>query len=122
MTKRFSRSIKAALNGFSHVLIFELNFKIMVVAAFAVVALMLYFPTTRSEKAILLVMIFAVLILELINSVIERIIDFMHIGHHEKIREIKDLMASIVLVVSVAAASIGLLIFWPYVSGLVISH
>jgi diacylglycerol kinase len=115
MTKRFERSIKAALSGFRHVLVFELNFKIMFIVAIFVVGLMLYFPTSRTEKALLLVMIFAVLVLELVNSVIERIIDFVHIGHHEKIREIKDLMASIVLVVVFASASIGVLVFWPYV-------
>ena len=114
MTKRFTRSIKSALSGFRHVLVFELSFKIMCVIALAVVGAMLYFPTSRTEKAILLVMIFSVLVLELVNSVIERVIDFVHIGHHDKIREIKDLMASIVLVVSLAAASIGILIFWPY--------
>ncbi len=116
MIRRFSKSIKAAISGFRHVLVFELSFKVMLVIAFFVIGAMLYFPTTRTEKAILLVMIFAVLVLELVNSVIERMIDFMHIGHDEKIKEIKDLMASIVLVVSLAAASIGILIFWPYVA------
>ena len=116
---RLVKSIKAALSGFKHVLIFELNFKIMLVIALFVIGAMFYFPTTRIEKAILLVMIFAVLVLELVNSVIERVIDFVHIGHHEKIREIKDLMASIVLIVSLAAASIGILIFWPYLKALI---
>lgn len=114
MTKRFNRSIKAAFSGFRHVLVFELNFKIMVIVAIIVIGMMLYFPTSRTEKGILLVMIFAVLVLELVNSVIERLIDFVHIGHHDKIREIKDLMASIVLVVAFAAIAIGILIFWPY--------
>ncbi len=118
MTKRFERSIKAALSGFRHVLVFELNFKIMVIVALIIVAMMFYFHTTMLETAVLLVMIFAVLVLELINSVIERILDFVHIGHHEKIREIKDLMASIVLVVVFASAAIGILIFWPYVINL----
>ncbi len=118
MTKRFNRSIKAALSGFRHVLVFELNFKIMVIIAIAVIGLMLYFPTSTLEKAVLLVMIFAVLVLELVNSVIERIIDFVHIGHHEKIREIKDLMASIVLVVVFAAGAIGILVFWPHFKAL----
>ena len=116
--KRFNKGIRAALNGFKHVLVFETNFKIMFLVAILVIGAMLYFPTSRVEKAILLVMVFAVLILELINSVLERVIDFVHIGHREEIKEIKDLMASIVLVVSLAAASIGLLIFWPYFKAL----
>src|SRR3989344_3684482 len=108
------RSLRAAWNGFKDVMVHEYTFRKMTVAAILVIILMFYFPTTRNEKAILLIMVFAVLTLELINSVIERIMDFIHMEHHEKVGEIKDLMAAIVLTVSVAAASVGLVIFWPY--------
>lgn len=107
--------MRAAFNGFKDVLLFENTFKVMLVLAIMVIAAMFYFDVSRTEKAILLVMIFAVLVLELVNSVIERIMDFVYIGHHDQVKEVKDLMASIVLVVSFAAASIGLLIFWPYI-------
>ena len=119
MMHRLGKSFKAAWNGLKDVLVFESTFRIMVVIAIFVIAAMLYFPTSRTEKAILLVMIFAVLILELLNSVIERIMDFVYIGHHEHVKEIKDLMASIVLVISFAALAIGTLVFWPHVAELI---
>lgn len=121
MITKISRSLKAAWNGFRDVMVFEHVFRTMVVIAALIVAAMFYFPTTQTEKAIILVMIFAVLLIELVNSVVERIMDFIHPGEHEKVREIKDLMASISLVTALGAAVIGLMIFWPYLAVLVSS-
>lgn len=114
MTKKLSHSLKAARNGLKDVLIKEKSFKIMLIIAFLVIGAMFYFPTSRIEKVALLIMIFSVLILELINSVIERLLDFLHPLPDEQIKTIKDLMAAIVLVVSAGAAIIGSIIFLPY--------
>ena len=112
--KRFFKSVGYAWSGVRDILLHEKNFKLMLVAALLTVSAMFYFPTERIENAILLVMIFVVLVLELINSVIERIMNFIHKEHHESIRDIKDLMAAIVLFVSFGALIIGLYILGPY--------
>lgn len=114
MTKKLSNSFKAAWNGLKDVLIKEKSFKIMLIIAFLVIAAMFYFPTSRIEKAALLIMIFSVLILELINSVIERFLDFLRPLPDEQIKTIKDLMAAIVLIVSAGAAVVGSVIFLQY--------
>lgn len=116
MTKKIRESFKAAFNGLKETLISERSFKIMLAAALLVIGAMFYFPTSRIEKVALLLMIFSVLILELVNSVIERLLDFLHPLPDSQIKIIKDLMAAIVLVVSVGAAIIGLVIFLPYLS------
>ena len=79
-----------------------------------VVAAMFYFPTSRLEKVVLLLATFSVLILELINSAVERIMDVVTTEHDERIRVIKDLMAAIVLLTSLGSAIVGFLIFYPY--------
>lgn len=114
MIKNLINSFKSALNGLKGILIRETSFKIMAVIAVLIIAAMFYFPTSRIEKAALLIMIFSVLILELINSVIERLLDFLHPLPDEQVKIIKNLMAAIVLVVSIGAAIIGLVIFLPY--------
>jgi undecaprenol kinase len=86
------------------------------IAAF-VAAAMFYFPTSRLEKVVLLLAILSVLILELINSTVERIMDVVTSEHDDRIRVIKDLMAAIVLLASFGAAIIGILIFLPYIRG-----
>lgn len=112
--KNLLRSFRAALRGFWQVLRLEPTFKWMVLAGLMVLAGIIYFSPTRTEDIALLTMIFAVLGLELVNSVLERFLDFIQPHHDERVQAIKDVMAAIVLLVSAGAAVIGLMIFLPY--------
>ncbi|MEK7555382.1 MAG: diacylglycerol kinase family protein [Patescibacteria group bacterium] len=112
--RKLKNSFIAAFSGLKDTLLEERSFKIMFITAFLVVATMFYFPTSRIKKVALLLMIFSVLILELINSIIERLLDFIHPFPNGQVKIIKDLMAAVVLVVSIGAAIIGLVIFLPY--------
>jgi diacylglycerol kinase len=114
MAKKLIGGFRAAWNGLKETIIFERSFKIMLFIGAFVAGAMFYFPTSRLEKVILLLVTFAVLILELINSTVERIMDFISPQHDERVRIIKDLMAAIVLLASGAAALVGTLIFLPY--------
>lgn len=111
---RLFRSFKSAISGIKEVLVKEVSFKLMLIVGLIVIFLMFYFPTKRLEKVALLTMIFAVLTLELINSTIERVLDFLEPKYNHTIKEIKDLTAGIVLVISIGAGLVGLVIFLPY--------
>ncbi len=52
--------------------------------------------------------------MELINTAIEEIVDFVSPGRHEKAGKIKDLAAAAVLIVSIVAFIIAIIIFIPY--------
>ncbi len=116
-TARTIKGFQAAWAGLKETLIKEISFKIMAAAAITVLFLMFIFPTSRAEKISLLLMIFAVLGIELVNSAIERFLNLINPAADEKVRIIKDLMAAIVLVASLGAAIIGIIIFWPYLFG-----
>jgi len=116
--KNIFKSFGVAWNGIWGTLVKEPAFKYFVGAGIAVIAAMLYFPTSRTEKGVLLTMIFAILTLELINSALERFLDFLQPGEDPRVRIIKDLLAAIVLVAALGAAAIGILIFWPYLKPL----
>ena len=60
-------------------------------------------------------LIAAVLILELINTVLEYFLNVIEPKIHIQAKIIKDIMAGAVLLMSAAAAILGLMIFWPYV-------
>lgn len=113
--KNLSDGFKAAFDGFKETLIHERIFKVMLIIAILVIAAMFYFPTGPLEKVVLLAAIFSVLVLELLNSVIERVMDFLSPEYNEQARIVKDLMAAIVLLASVGAVVIGLMIFVPYI-------
>ena len=70
------------------------------------------------ERVALLLLITAVLVLELINSVFERISDGLKPRLHPMVKDIKDIMAGAVFLSSLVAAIIGILIFWPYLQAL----
>src|SRR3989338_9208959 len=98
--KNIIESFRAAGNGFWFVLRHETTFKYMVAIGLLVLAGMLYFKTSRAENVALLTMVFTVLGLELINTVLERFLDFMDLKENGQIRTIKDLTAAIVLLAS----------------------
>lgn len=114
MIKNINKSFRAALAGLKETIIFEKSFRTMLIIGVLVVAAMFYFPTSRLEKVVLLLATLSVLILELINSAVERIMDVVTTEHDDRIRVIKDLMAAIVLLTSLGSAVVGFLIFYPY--------
>ncbi len=107
-------SFRHALHGVARVAREEQNFRIQLTCAAVVLVLMFVLPVPPGEKALLLLATALVLVLELLNSVFERLTDLMKPRVHHYVEDIKDIMAGAVLVASLGAAGIGLAIFWPY--------
>lgn len=80
------------------------------------------FHVTSSEFIILTLIIGSILALEMINSIFERIVDSFKPRIHPIVRDIKDIMAGTVLLVSVIAIIIGFTIFDSYILELVIGR
>jgi len=112
--KKLINSFKYAFRGVSRVWREEQNFRIQSCVALFVVILMVYLDLPGYEQAILMLAAVAVLVLELLNSAIERMVDMLKPRLHQYVEEIKDVTAAMVLVASLGAAVIGVLIFWPY--------
>jgi diacylglycerol kinase len=116
--RQFLDSLRHALRGVAVVFRHEQSFRLQVFAAFIAIILSFYFSISNYQLLLILVMIAAVLTLEIINSIFERIIDSFKPRIHPIVRDIKDIMAGAVLIVSVVAALVGITIFWPYVQKL----
>ena len=91
------------------------NFRVMLAAAVAVVALAAVYDVSGRDWAILLLCVGVVLASEAVNSAIERLADVVRPEPHPAIRDVKDVAAAAVLLLSCAAAAIGVLVFWPSV-------
>lgn len=113
--KKFLKSLKHALRGVRIVLAHEQSFRLQVLAAIIVFTLAGMLQVNLTEWIILLLMVGSVLVLELINSIFERIVDTFKPRIHPAVKDIKDIMAGAVLIASVIAAAVGLVIFYPYV-------
>lgn len=112
--KKLIGSFKNALKGLCLAIRYEQNFQIHLLISVFVLFLSFYFGLKVWEKVGLILVISSVLVLELINTIFERLSDILKPRIHHYIREIKDILAATVLIASIAAAIVGLLIFWPY--------
>lgn len=93
----------------------ERSFRIQTVAGLVVFAVMLIAPLSVFERAFLLLAIAAVIVLELLNSAVERMVDLFKPRLSQYVGDIKDLMSAAVLAASIFAAIIGFFIFWPHI-------
>lgn len=114
---RLIKSFRHAYNGLVYAFSKELNLRLELLAAMAVVAAMVILQVERWEAVSLLAVIFAVLILEMVNTLVERLVNIFKPRMHPYAKVIKDMMAAIVLLASFAAILVGIIIFWPYIVG-----
>jgi len=115
---QFKKSFSHAMRGLRYVVNHEKNFQNQMAIALIVLIFMIYFSVTRAEAVVLLLVIAGVLVMELFNTVMERVVDILKPRIHPYARLIKDLMAASVLIASLLAIVIGILIFYPYISDL----
>jgi len=111
--KRFFMSFKYAFQGIREGMRSEENFKFDLVVAVLVVASGFIYSLSPTEWALVIICIMTVLMSELINSCIEKIIDWISPEIHPNAKAIKDMAAGAVLIAAVGSAIIGLIIFVP---------
>jgi diacylglycerol kinase (ATP) len=115
-----SFSWKARLKSFKYawegiVSFFRLEYNAQIHLAITVLVLVLSVTLQLSKWEVIAVVfsIAIVWVVEMINTVIEKMMDFICIERHPQIKLIKDLAAGAVLVAAIAAAIIGCIIFIP---------
>ncbi len=112
--RQFTKSFRFALRGLWLVYRHEQNFRIQLIAYIAVLALAAFLRVQPWGLVAIVLAGGIVLVLECINSAVERLLDLVQPRLHGYVREIKDIMAAAVLVASVSAALIGIAILVPY--------
>lgn len=111
--KKRLKSFGFAFNGFIILFREEHNSRIHFIAAFFAVIAGFWLKISLIEWVAVVFAIGFVITLELINSAIENIADFISPEKHEMIKKIKDLAAAGVLVGAITSLTIGLIIFLP---------
>lgn len=77
-----------------------------------------YFNISSTEWSLQILSIGMVLGIEGMNTAVEKICDFIHPDHHERIGFIKDIAAGAVFFIALAAVAIGLFIYIPKIYSL----
>ena len=112
----FHNRIKAfsyAYNGFKILITSENSIQTQLVIAIFITIIGFVFNISITEWMFQILAIGIVLVVEFLNSSIEKLADFIHPNTHSKIGIIKDVAAGASLVASITAVIIGLLIYIP---------
>jgi len=107
------QTFKHAISGITHVFKNEQNFRIHIIATILVIIAGFLFSIDKTEWMVIIIAVSIVTALELINSAIEYLCNFVSSDYHEKIKRIKDASAGAVLISAIGAFVSGLVIFVP---------
>lgn len=112
--KKLAKSISNAIRGLRYTYIHEHNFRIQLVFAIIVIVAAMFLDIQHSERIVLFLLIMLVLLLELLNSALEKFVDLLKPRLHTQVGIVKDIMAGMVLIAAVGSIIIGVIIFSPY--------
>lgn len=118
---RFFQSLRHAGRGLREIAQHEQSFRIQVFCGIAVLVAMIFLNLPTWENVLLLLLVASILVLEVINSIFERITDALKPRLSPVVREVKDMMAGAVLIASCTAALIALLLFLPLIRAFISS-
>lgn len=100
-----SRGVLLSLRG-------QRNIKVQIAAGFLVVLWSLVIGLQPLPFAFVLGLCFLVIILETVNTAVEKLVDIVSPGYKKKAGEIKDILAGSVLLAAVLSVLAGLCVLW----------
>jgi len=112
--RRFIKSFRYALLGLRYAWRSEQNFRAQVFIGCLVFALAFFLGMSALRFVVLMLLVTLVLVLELLNTFFEKLIDLISPKVHAYAAMLKDILAAMVLVASIGAAAVGVVLFWPY--------
>jgi diacylglycerol kinase (ATP) len=111
--KKFLKGFYFAFNGIKYSFKTQLNFRIHGLLAFIALLLSYFLQIAPNEWLWIIAAIALVLIVELINTAIETLVDLVSPEFNVKAGLIKDISAAAVLMAAIFAFLIGFIIFFP---------
>jgi len=110
-----TKSFKFAFDGIKTEFKKGRNFRIQIFMGISAIILGFVFKIPSYEWFDLIIVIASVLILELVNTAVESIVDMISPEIQEKAKIAKDVSAGAVLIASIAAVFVGILVFLPII-------
>ncbi|WP_453994902.1 diacylglycerol kinase family protein [Bacillus nitroreducens] len=116
---RFIKSFSYAFMGLRGAFFSERNFRIHVIVSVLVVSSGFFFQITKVEWLIILLVVGGMFSIELVNTAIEKVVDLVTSEYHPLAKKAKDIAAGAVLIYAILSVIVGLIIFLPYLKGLI---
>lgn len=112
-TRSLTESFGFAFAGLKTAVAREPNFQIHLSVGVAVLLFAIILGFNKFEWLLLMFTISFVLILELVNTVLEAIVDLVSPDFHPKAKVAKDVSAAVVLLAAVISVIVGVALFLP---------
>jgi undecaprenol kinase len=110
---KYRETFGFALEGLKNAFIQEKNFRFHLSFSLVVLLFSLLLSISPIEWVVILFCIGGMLVLELINTAIERVVDLVTDDYHPLAKQAKDIAAAAVLIYACLSVLIGLIIFIP---------
>jgi diacylglycerol kinase len=105
-----TRSFRTAFYGIFRGLFYERNSRIQIVIATIIITLCAFLNITKAEYILIIGLCFLVILLELINTSFEKLLDVIYPKYHPEIGLIKDIMSGVVLLGALLSVAIGIVV------------
>ena len=116
--KGYGIGLTHAWNGILYAFIKERNFRIHLILACVVLIFSVVLRISYLQWLVVLIMIGSVMVAELFNTAIEKLLDYVKPDIDPRAKVIKDIAAGAVLIMAMTAAIVGSLIFIPKILAL----
>ncbi|MEY3845565.1 MAG: hypothetical protein RL293_1987 [Bacteroidota bacterium] len=114
----FFYALKTAFFGVRNLFMESRNARIQLIVFLIVLLIGFYLGLTAQEWLWIMGVSAAVISMEAINTSIELLADVYTLEYNEKIKQVKDIAAGAVLLVSLFAVVVGILVFLPHLSAM----
>ncbi|CAG9608120.1 diacylglycerol kinase family protein [Pseudoneobacillus rhizosphaerae] len=109
----YSETFKFALEGIRVSILKEKNIRFHLLFSVIVIVLAIIFNLTQTEWLFILIAIAGMIVVEMINTAIERVVDLVTDQYHPLAGQAKDIAAGAVLIYAIFSVIIGMIIFIP---------
>ena len=110
--QKLKQSLKNAFLGLK-IALSQHSFLLMILIALLVLFLAWFLRISFLEWLIVILLIGLILSLEVFNTALEKLLDFIEPNYSSRVKEIKDSIAAAVLIICFISLILGLIIFLP---------
>lgn len=109
--KDFIKSLNTAITGFALVMRTQRNMRYHILAALLIIILSIALNVSGVELMILTITVTLVIVMEMINTALENVINIIKSKYHPIAKVVKDISAAAVLATAINAIIVGYIIF-----------
>ena len=111
--RNFIASVRYSIEGFFAALKHEPSFREDLIFAIFLVPLAIILPVNAVSTALMIASLILILIVELLNSAIEWIIDYLRPERHPLAKRIKDMASAAVFLSYINCIVVWMILLWP---------